>query len=83
VGVSGPLCKWEMKIGVVSRVKGEWYIIPTNQTNQMNCEDSDDGQCRESEAIAFDWLANRDSVRFFSLSPREKDGTLVFGTVKK
>ena len=23
VGVSGPLCKWEMRIGVVSRVQGD------------------------------------------------------------
>ena len=24
VGLSGLLCKWEMRIGVVSRVKGDW-----------------------------------------------------------
>ena len=23
-GLSGPLCKWEMRIGVFSKVKGDW-----------------------------------------------------------
>ena len=35
------------------------------------------------EAMASDWSANRETVRFFSRSRREKDGTLHAGIAMK
>ena len=57
--------------------------IPIGPMNQIDCRRIATMAMPRIEAMASDWLANRETVRFFSRSRREKDGTLHAGIAMK